>query len=358
MSIVLARKGSRTAQRALLMVILILSVNGIFFVLNSLSDGVQAWKLLIIYTIYCFVVWFASERLLDNIGRRYPRLEDTGQRIFFKFITFLGINAVLLGVNSVVCKTLGVWEIGNHWLESYLWIYGMVCFFGGLILAIYEVLYLFRKWKAVTHEAEQLKHEQLQTQLDSLKNQVNPHFLFNSFNSLSSLIEDDEPKAQIFVNELARVYRYLLQSNEHALTDLQSELAFIDAYIFLMSTRFGEAIQVEINVSEASKKLMIPPLTLQLLIENAVKHNIVSTAKPLKISIYTEGVSRDNQERGDTLLVSNNLQSKTITMALTHKGLDNIAAKYRLLSDKELIVEKTDTVFRVVLPLLSPEVKV
>lgn len=345
----------RAAQRGVLMIILIVLTNGIFFLLNLLSDGGGgAWKLLIINTIYAFILWVVSEYALDAVGKKYPNLENTQQRVLIKLITFFAINAVLSVISTYACLALGIWNLKDHWLEYYSRTFGMVCFFGGIILAIYEALYLFRKWKAVTVESEQLKREHLQTQLDSLKNQVNPHFLFNSLNSLSSLIEEDETKAQLFVNELARVYRYLLQSNERELTDLKSELSFIKAYFFLLKTRFGDGICLDIQVSEASKRAMIPPLTLQLLIENAVKHNVISTARPLYINIY-DTASGAKQGEIDQIVVSNNLQSKTITVALNRLGLANIDAKYRLLAGKKPIVEQTETTFSVKLPLLSAE---
>jgi sensor histidine kinase YesM len=337
-----------SAKRGLLMVVLIILSNGAFFLLNRLSErGQGAWKLLIINTVYCFVVWLVSERFLDNIGQQYPRLEDTPQRIGLKLATFFAINSILVAINTSICFAWGVWKIKENWLSYYTWTFGMVCFFGSIILAIYEGIYLFRKWKAATRESEQLKRERLQTQLDSLKNQVNPHFLFNSLNSLSSLIEEDAPKAQLFIHELARVYRYLLQSNDKELTDVKSELAFIDAYAFLLKTRFGNSISLDIRVSEAAKQYLIPPLTLQLLVENAVKHNVVSLARPLKISIYTEG--------GDKLIVSNNLQNKTTVVALSQMGLANIATKYHLLSGIKPKIEQTTTTFKVILPLLSKQ---
>lgn len=347
------------------MVVLIVLTNGLFFQLNLLSDGGGgAWKLLIINTIYAFVLWVINEYALDLVGKMYPCLENTRQRILYKLITFFAINAVLVVFSTYACYALGVWSIKSHWFEYYSRTFGMVCFFGGIILAIYEAQYLFRKWKAVTVESEQLKREHVQTQLDSLKNQVNPHFLFNSLNSLSSLIEEDEAKAQLFVNELARVYRYLLQSNERELTDLKSELSFIKAYFFLLKTRFGDGICLDIQVSEAAQQAMIPPLTLQLLVENAVKHNIVSTARPLNISIYTKvknesvaanGVWREEEE---ILVVSNNLQAKTVTVALNRLGLANIDAKYRLLAGKKPIIQQTETTFSVILPLLLAEIVV
>ena len=354
------KRKRRNAQRRLSMVVLIVVINTSFFLQNRQSSG-DAWALtfFMVNTLYCFLSWLISERVLSRIGRRYPSLEDTRWRILIKIAAYSGINSVLVSLTIAVQFALGLWQPNSHWLEYSAWHYGIICLLGNITITVYEGLYLFRKWKTATIESEQLKREYLQTQLDSLKNQVNPHFLFNSLNSLSSLIEDDEqPKAQLFISELARVYRYLLQSNEHELIPVTSELVFIEAYFFLLKTRFDNGISLHVDVSEAAKQTMIPPLTLQLLVENAVKHNVISNARPLKISIYTDGTSRESREGDDRLVVSNNVQSKTATISSNSLGLDNIAAKYRLLSGKEPTIRKSATTFTVTLPLLSAAVLV
>src|SRR5204862_3992496 len=124
----------------------------------------------------------------------------------------------------------------------------------------------------------ELKRTGMQSQLDSLKNQISPHFLFNSLNVLSSLVEEDLCHAEQYVNELARVYHYVLKSNRSQLISLAEELDFIDAYSFLLHTRFGENLRVQATISSEQKNQLIPPLSLQMLVENAVKHNIVSFA--------------------------------------------------------------------------------
>src|SRR5207302_10574389 len=132
--------------------------------------------------------------------------------------------------------------------------------------------------------------------------QINPHFLFNSLSSLSSLIADDHKRAEKFVDELASVYRYLLQTNEKELTTLAKELEFINAYFHLLKTRFSDGIQMELNVDNKYDDFLLPPLTLQILLENAVKHNVILPDKPLIIKVYTD--------EADNLIVLNNLQKK------------------------------------------------
>ena len=130
------------------MVILIVLTSGLFYLINIFSgenNKSDAWKLLIINTIYAFLVWICSERILDRIGKRYPSVEDTPKRILLKLGAFLGLNAVLVALSTFVCYLLDIWKGSNNWLGYYFWTFGMVCFFGGIILAIYEGLYLYRK---------------------------------------------------------------------------------------------------------------------------------------------------------------------------------------------------------------------
>lgn len=187
----------------------------------------------------------------------------------------------------------------------------------------------------------------METQLHSLKTQVNPHFLFNSLNSLSSLIQSNPTQAVTFVHKLSGVYRYLLQSNEQNLTSLREELNFLRSYLHLLHTRFGPALQYNIDVDVSVEHYLIPPITLQLLVENAVKHNIVSADQPLYIEVYNEG---------DQLLVKNNLQKRKTPVASHQVGLRNIFAKYQLLTNATVEIQETESAFVVALPLIKKPV--
>lgn len=194
---------------------------------------------------------------------------------------------------------------------------------------------------------QQLKQEKTEAQMRALQSQISPHFLFNSLNSLSSLISDEPRQAEAFVDELSTVYRYLLQDSEKELTTLSNELRFINAYYHLLKTRHGSGIQLITQIDETRRPYLLPPLTLQLLIENAVKHNVVLPDRPLKIAIRTD------EDHG--LIVSNTLQRKPSGRVMsTGKGLLNISEKYRLLNQPGLRIEETTDTFRVVVPLMEP----
>ena len=213
-----------------------------------------------------------------------------------------------------------------------------------LIIAIYECAYFFGKWKSTLIHAEELKRESVLSQFEALKSQVNPHFLFNSLNTLTALIEENPGIAVRFVSQLSQVYRYVLQSKERELTDLKTELEFTQSYIFLLQNRFEKNLQIEINVEEKFNAKKIAPLCLQMLIENAIKHNIVSSDKPLKIDIAVD--------TDENIFVKNNLQKKNFSEHNTGLGLPNIISRYSYLSTKEVRIEQSDLYYTVSLPLL------
>jgi LytS/YehU family sensor histidine kinase len=173
---------------------------------------------------------------------------------------------------------------------------------------------------------------------------VNPHFLFNCFNTLSSLISEDKKKAEKFLNELSKVYRYLLRNNEDGLSSVDNEIRFIKSYYQLLQTRHGEAVQLNIEIDKRYDAYMLPSLTLQLLVENVVKHNVLSKNKPLVIDIFTTA--------GNKLVVNNNLQRRTVKAPSNKVGLDNIRAKYDLLNQPGFQVMEDDKNYTVVLPLI------
>jgi len=242
------------------------------------------------------------------------------------------------------------YDLTNWWgyeytLKNYLYNNFAALTYCFIVGSIYEATYYFRKWRYMALQAEMLKKENLQSQLESLKQQVNPHFLFNSLNTLSYLMRKDVDRAEVFVDELSKVYRYLLQSNEDTLIDLDRELQFIQSYFHLLTTRYGEALQMKVRVAEEYKAYYLPSLTLQLLVENAVKHNIIDKTMPLVIEVYTNGNAQ--------LIVKNNIQRKMLKLPSNKVGLTNIAAKYKLLNQPDIEITETEQTFTVEVPLIK-----
>ncbi|QMW04891.1 sensor histidine kinase [Spirosoma foliorum] len=289
--------------------------------------------------------WQLNRAIFRYFQQQHPGLERTVRRL--RMVLLL----IPLLVNGAVFFRFGLHVLlGSRptlWLDwvDYVTSLGIQLFYQVVYISIYEGGYLLSQWKRTYQEKEELIKIQWQTRFNSLKGQVNSHFLFNSLNALSALIEESPAQASQFVDELSKMYRYLLQANDQELVSLRTELAFIDSYTHLLQTRHGSGVTVQTTVPEDYLASLLPPLTLQLLVENAVKHNVVLANRPLLIEI---GTTKSGQ-----LQVRNNLQRKHIRALSNGVGLANIMAKYRMLTPREIIVQTEGDHFTVLLPLLK-----
>jgi LytS/YehU family sensor histidine kinase len=205
---------------------------------------------------------------------------------------------------------------------------------------ILECVYSIGKYKEMIAYNESLKKQQLQQQFDSLKSQVNPHFLFNTLSSLSALIAEDTDKADAFLNEMSKVYRYMLKANEHGVVALEQELSFIKSYFYLLNVRYNNTIIFEVKTNEKYNTWTISTLSLQMLVDNAIRHNVASNDTPLIIKIET------NSE--DCITVKNNLQRKKLTMQTAGNSLESLKVKYH---SPHFAVRETGDEFVVTIPL-------
>lgn len=211
------------------------------------------------------------------------------------------------------------------------------------VIAVIEAIELFSNWKESIITSNKLEKENIEAQFLTLKNQINPHFLFNSLNTLANYVQDN-PKANKYIENLSEYLRNSLMLKESDVISIKEELNMVNSYFFLQKARFMENIELDISIPENIKnESYVPPFSLQMLVENAIKHNIISKQKPLKIVIYTD----DNY-----LTVKNNLQIKE-TQISTKIGLKNIKDRYKLLTEHETIINQTDTEFIVSVPLLK-----
>ena len=222
----------------------------------------------------------------------------------------------------------------------------MYCWLVNLLYhLINAIIFYFKEYKMSSLEAEQLKHISTQAELQLIKTQINPHFLFNNLNVLSALIMKDNTEANKFIEEFSKVYRYILSNHDKELVPLQTELDFIKPYIFLLQKRFAEGLQINVTIEEKYRDQYIIPAALQMLIENAIKHNVVSRQRPLMIDVHSNG--------NNTVVISNNLQAKQTVERSTGIGLQNILKRYQLVSNKEILIKKDEDRFTVTLPLIN-----
>jgi sensor histidine kinase YesM len=209
-----------------------------------------------------------------------------------------------------------------------------------------HLLYQGYQNQQVGIELERTKADNLSAQYELLKQQVNPHFLFNSLNTLKYMVESEDPHAVKFILKLSDFYRFTLESRKQDLIRLADELDILNAYMFLLKARFEEGIDLSVNIKEEHHKTLVPPFTLQLLVENCIKHNVVSLEHPLHISLYSEN---------NCIVVENKLQLKRTPESSTGMGLENINQRYMHLLNKKIEIQASETSFKVKLPIIHED---
>ncbi len=297
--------------------------------------------------IYTLTFWVIFRQVLALMLNKFPKSEDVVKRIFLQLILmFIGYFFIKVTIGGILhylfADTISQWHNQVEKAKLPEMVGSFMSIF--LIWAIYEGMTFYTKLQKSIREKEQLQRENIQSQLEGLKNQVNPHFLFNSLNTLIYLIPEDPDKAVNFVQKLSKVYRYILEIKDKKIISIGEELEFLNAYVFLLKERFGENINIKIDIPNEYYRRKIVPLSLQILFENSIKHNIISTHKPLAIDVFIEK---------EKLIVKNNLQKKNHVSSSTKVGLQNIKNRYQFFTDKEVDVIITSNSFLVALPLVE-----
>ena len=210
-----------------------------------------------------------------------------------------------------------------------------------VVISIYYSYYIVKHLKKTIESEKNLKRENLIAKYEALKNQVNPHFLFNSLNTLTGVVEQDQKKAVVYIAKLSNTYRYVLEQRDKELISVSEELKFVEDYIFLAKLRHGDGLLFIDSIQ--SREALVAPLGIQILIENSIKHNVIEDDRPLTIRLY---------EEDDYIVVENNLQKKNVIAKEEKIGLDNLTNRYSLLTDRPVIVSDETIKFVVKIPLL------
>jgi sensor histidine kinase YesM len=322
----------------------VISIIIIFLFLRGvLSD----WKSFLIGFFWAFSIsftqWAGLDLIYRIIDRRISWMESPVKKVFiqvFLFINYSGGAYILVQfTNYYLWKDISSqnsWALIFQSLPSTL----LISF---VISLIFTAIGFFNAWRQSFIRAEQLKVEMMAYKYESLRNQINPHFLFNSLNVLSDLVYDDQKLAVKFIRQMSDLFRYVLDSRDKELVPLLEEVNFMQSYIFLLKTRFEDKLQIEVDVKTSPDDYIVP-MTLQLLVENAVKHNEVSEAFPLKVKIY---------KKGEFIEVENNLQLKKTGEDSKKTGLRNITQQFSFFSDKPITIISSDSRYVVRVPVLK-----
>lgn len=306
---------------------------------ESLFITVVFWMINVV-----FFIWAGNRVISGWLDRRLPWDEFVSKRFFIQLFSSGMYSLLVVNLTFYLFRTLFTNSSPNLQQMGVMNIYGLL--FVMPAISIHFGIYFMTQWKKTKLRSEQLEKENIRTQLEVLKSHVDPHFLFNNLNILSSLIEEDKETARSFLDNFAEVYRYVLKNKQVELVTLKEEMEFIDSYIFLLQNRFGRHLIVQNDVYCDTCKFMIPPLALQIVVENAIKHNKLDAENPLTIELSVED---------DKLVVKNNLQPKKLEVVSSKTGLSNIKKRFAFLSDRELDVLNIESHFIVKLPLIETE---
>ena len=305
------------------------------------------WVMYITTMIITVAIWIGNRAIMLRARRVYPHFSESRKRLVVQSLVMLLYTLIVNNLIGYLMKDFSNISPGIDGKKSFTDMLincnSASVFTSITIIAIYESRYFMDQLGLSVQEKEMLKRESLQAQLHTLKTHVNPHFLFNNLNTLCSIIPENPRQAVDFVQQLSKVYRYILEVKDEKSISLRDEIKVLEAYSFLMKTRFGNNFNIEVLIPEKDMDNQIVPYSLQLLVENAIKHNIVSADKPLWIKVHTV-----NSE----LLVTNNLQKKKQEVESTGIGLNNIRNRYMLLTNKLVAVTETEFNFSVSIPLI------
>lgn len=286
------------------------------------------------------LLWQGNAALTDFIDTKISWVDQPLKRLS------VGLVAMIIYTTGAVVLLLVIFRSFGLNMSSAAFRYNIFVSIG-ITFVISVTLHakaFLEAWREAAIQVEKSKKEMVISQYESLKNQVNPHFLFNSLNSLTHLVYENQDQAAKFIKQLANVYRYVLENKNRELVSLSDEWDFTESYLFLEKIRFGENLIIEKNISGSEHK-MLAPLSLQMLVENSIKHNVVSEDDPLKIEVYVEN---------DFIVVKNNLQKKNIVKGSSGIGLNNIRERYHyLVPDRQVEVVPTGQEFIVKLPLIA-----
>lgn len=301
---------------------------------------------LLLITGVILILWEGNTLIDRWLNKKYNWINSSGKRLAAQALAFTLFTSLTLFLLMVALDQLKSGDNrppdqrGGMMREVFL----PALFFALALIAIYISFNFFNAWKKSLLEVEKYKTLSAEAQLTNLKNQIKPHFLFNNLSVLSSLIYQDQDKAVNFVNELSKVYRYVLDNKNAELISLQEELAFLNHYTYLLKIRFEKAVSFTVNVEEKYLSRYLPPMCLQLLVENTIQHNEASQAKPLRVDIYT---------KNDALIIENNIQLRSDRAESTKTGLNNIQSRYSYYADKKVEISDNGEFFRVTLPLMT-----
>jgi len=341
------KKGSLICLKiALIFTLVFILIQGGFEIKNVITT-------FLVSSIYSFGIGFGIGLINSFLDKKWDWLEQTNLRVYFGIITtVLYTVPIVLGINYVTFVVFQKMNPAGFFEPRMLWIH---LFYIILTLGVSVFMHarsFMLNWKQASKT--EVIHQKIiagtaNAKFETLKNQIDPHFLFNSLNVLSSLIEENPENAQRFTTSLSKIYRYVLEQKDKELISVTEELSFAKTYMNLLKMRFENSLFYELPEIILNPEAKVVPLSLQLLLENTVKHNVVSEQKPLHIRIFIED---------DYLIVQNDFQKKEVLQSRQGVGLQNIVDRYGIITNRKVLIEQSEQSFTVKIPILTKRISI
>ena len=332
-------------------IIIFLVIILINFIYGSKIAFNQQLGIMFLYTMmYSIVLGYANRSVFVYLDKKYAGERFSSKRLIVGFITAFLITILIIFLLRIFTDVVIEGEtFKEYWANERLANYVFATAMSFIILLCFYVFYIFKEYNESKVKEQKIIAGTANAKFESLKNQIDPHFLFNSLNVLSSLIEENPDNAQKFTTSLSKIYRYVLEQKDKELVTVQEELAFAKTYMNLLKMRFENSISFELPENFENSEAKVVPLSLQLLLENCIKHNIVSEQKPLHIKISI----KDNY-----LIIQNDLQKKEVLQDRRGVGLQNIVSRYSILTQRKVLINESNAVFAIYLPILTKQITV
>ena len=326
--------------RELGLVFVLASLMGVLVCPECMASWTSIWRLEVIMLTIWLIMWYGNKFISHVIDHYISWLDNPAKRFILGILGSVVFSTAAILSLAVLFRYLFNISIGSGW--SNIWITIGITLIILLFMLSRQFLY---SWRALSLREEKMRNEVLSSKFDVLKSQINPHFMFNSLNTLNSLIYQDQDLAAKYVGELSKVYRRVLASATNEIVSVEEELKILDSYIFLQSIRFEDRFRVKINLSDEARKMHIPPMVLQMLIENAIKHNELTVDNPLVVEVY--------DDEGFINVKNKVVLKKTLPGDSSSIGLSNIIDRYNVFSDQPVKILDDGTHFTIKIPLLT-----
>jgi hypothetical protein len=324
--------------------ILVLSLLITILFFHNYGEGFREFLLSFAWAVaICATQWIGNSRIYSLLDKKYSWEDHLLKRAVFGSLALIAYSATAFMVVQIIMYKLVAGSLPENPVSWGLRSSYVAILISFVVSLIFVAVGFFQNWKASLLEAERIRAEMLMYKYEALQNQINPHFLFNSFNVLSDLVYEDQKRAVHFIKQLSALFRYVLDSRDKELVPIKEEVEFMKAYTYLLQTRFENKLTIRSDIQDR-KHEMIVPMTLQLLIENCIKHNEISARQPLSIEI---------SRNGDYIRVKNSLQPKAASVDSKKTGLSNIRQQFKYFTPKDIIINQTGDSFMVDVPIIN-----